>query len=91
MPDGVVCPRLPVETGELFHSAPSLNTYIVCDGLLITISTPDLSTAFTAGGNVAPSTFVAVAAGTGSGGRGGTFWTTGLETNSIFSAALAEV
>ena len=49
-PAGVEWPRRPVETGDESQGAPSLNTAMRCDVLLITISTPDSSACAIVGG-----------------------------------------
>lgn len=49
-PAGVAWPRRPVETGDESQGAPSLNTCIRCDALLITISTPDSNACAIVGG-----------------------------------------
>ena len=78
-------PGLPVETGELSHSDPSLNTYICCDALLITISVPDCRTCAT-GGGIPACDFLGAGGGVGD---GGTCWTTGSETNTMSCVGLA--
>ena len=42
MPSGVSLPGLPVETFDVSHSSPFLNTNIFCEAMLTTIRTPSL-------------------------------------------------